>query len=151
MIKVLVILLTALFFEAIGVVFLSKGVKQAYAPESMVIGELAKTVKSVITNPNFLAGISLEAAFFATLLFLMSRADVSFIWPLTALGFCFTTLAARFLLHEHVSLTRWAGVFLIIAGAALITWSEKIKPEVPAPAHVTSPDAAKLQSHAKQT
>jgi drug/metabolite transporter (DMT)-like permease len=134
MIKVLLILLTALFFEAIGVVFLSKGVKQAYVPEQITVREVAKTVQSVVTNLNFLIGLFLEAAFFATLLFLMSRTDVSFIWPLTALGFCFTTLAARFLLHEHVSLTRWAGVALIIAGAALISWSEKVKtPGIPAP------------------
>ncbi|HXD52977.1 MAG TPA: hypothetical protein VN689_13845, partial [Burkholderiales bacterium] len=56
-----------------------------------------------------------------------SQRDISFIWPLTALSFVMTTLAAVFYLREHVSGTRWAGVALIMLGAGLITWSEKVK------------------------
>ena len=51
--------------------------------------------------------------------------DVSFIWPLTALGFVFTTIAAKFILHEEVSLIRWGGVLSDRVGAGLITYSEK--------------------------
>jgi drug/metabolite transporter (DMT)-like permease len=58
---------------------------------------------------------------------LMAQADISFIWPLSALGLVLTTFAAKFFLHEQVSSTRWAGVFLMMAGAALITYSEKVK------------------------
>jgi drug/metabolite transporter (DMT)-like permease len=58
---------------------------------------------------------------------LMSQADVSFIWPLTSLGFVATTFAARFVLKEEVSAARWAGVIMIAAGAALISWTEKAK------------------------
>ena len=60
-----------------------------------------------------------------TLLLLMSKSDISFLWPMTALSFVFTTIAARIYLHEYVSSTRWAGVVLIVIGAALITWSQK--------------------------
>ena len=61
----------------------------------------------------------------AGILILMSKGDVSFIWPLTSLGFVLTTLAARFILGETVSPVRWLGVFLIMLGACLIIWSEK--------------------------
>ena len=58
---------------------------------------------------------------------LMSHGDVSFIWPLTALSFVLTTLAAKLFLHEHVSGLRWCGVLLIILGAGVITYTEKVK------------------------
>ena len=59
----------------------------------------------------------------------MSRGEVSFIWALTALGFVLTTGAAKIFLHEEVSPARWCGVFLIMCGAGLITWTEKMKEE----------------------
>ncbi len=83
------------------------------------------------TNTNLLLGVFFEALFFAGLLVLLSRADVSFIWPLTSLGFVLTTLAAKFVLREDVTATRWSGVLLIMLGAALITWSENAKPHPP--------------------
>lgn len=58
----------------------------------------------------------------------MSRGDVSFVWPLTSLGFVLTTLAARFVLQEAVSPLRWFGVCLIVLGAGVITYTEKVKP-----------------------
>ncbi len=108
-------------------VFLSKGLKQIGEVQAINPSEILRLIRSGITNPSLLLGVAFEAAFFATLLVLMSRSDVSFIWPLTALGFVLTTLAARYLLHENVSPLRWTGVILIMAGVGLITWSEKVK------------------------
>jgi uncharacterized membrane protein len=61
---------------------------------------------------------------------LMSKSDISFLWPLTALSFVMTTLAALVFLNEQVSFVRWAGVVFIMIGAALISYSEhaKLKP-----------------------
>jgi drug/metabolite transporter (DMT)-like permease len=59
---------------------------------------------------------------------------VSFVWPLTSLSFVMTALAAKFFLHEQIIPARWAGICLIMAGAALITWSEKNKRESHPPA-----------------
>ena len=58
---------------------------------------------------------------------MLSRSDVSFIWPLTSLGFIVTTLAAKFILSEQVSAVRWAGVMLIALGACLTSYSESVK------------------------
>ena len=58
-----------------------------------------------------------EALFFAFLLILMAKSDISFLWPLTGLSFVFATLAAIWFLREQVSGIRWAGVVLIMLGA----------------------------------
>ena len=60
----------------------------------------------------------------------MSNADVSFVWPLTSLTFVFSTLAARFYLHEQIDALRWTGVLLIVLGAGLITYTEKKKERI---------------------
>jgi drug/metabolite transporter (DMT)-like permease len=130
MTKLIVILLLALVVEAVGVVLLSKGLKQVGEVSLTTLGGTAQAVRRGMTNPNILVGVLLEAIFFAALLYLLAHADVSVVWPLTSLGFVLTALAAKFLLHESVSGVRWAGVILIVIGAGLITWSEKAKSNV---------------------
>jgi drug/metabolite transporter (DMT)-like permease len=139
MARLLLILCIALVFEAIGVVLLSKGLKEIGQPQAMTASEIFQLIGRGATNINILLGVFFEAIFFVGLLMLMSKSEVTFVWPLTSLSFVMTTLAARFFLHEQVSTTRWVGVCLIMAGAALIIWSEKGEPtaktEVASQAH----------------
>ena len=127
MTKILVILIAGLVCEAIGVVFLSKGLKQIGEVKQINATEIWRVVKAGVANPNLLLGVALEAAFFVALLVLLSRSDVSFIWPLTAMGFVLTTLTAKLLLHEEIPPMRWLGVLLIMLGAGLITFTEKAR------------------------
>jgi uncharacterized membrane protein len=132
MTKILVILIFALCVEAIGVVFLSKGLKQIGEVQSVTAREIGRIIVKGATNPSILFGVALEAAFFGALLYLLSQRDVSLIWPLTALGLVITALAAKLILKEEVSAVRWAGILLIVIGASLVRYSEKSK-EKPAP------------------
>ena len=133
MIKTVAFMLFALVLEAVGVVLLSKGLKEIGDLGHIAVGEILRVVRSGITNRNILLGVALEAAFFACLLVLLSKRDVSFVWPLTALSFVLTTLAAQFYLKEHVTTARWLGVVFIMIGAAFITWSEQQKKTAAAP------------------
>ena len=107
MTKILVILIAGLVCEAIGVVFLSKGLKQIGEVRHVHAAEIWRVVKAGATNPSILLGVALETIFFIALLVLLSRSDVSFIWPLTAMGFVLTTLAAKFFLQEQIPPLRW--------------------------------------------
>lgn len=137
MTKLLTILFIALLFEAIGVVCLSRGLKEiGDLTEASVAGVVQLVVRG-FTNPHILLGVFFEALFFIGLLMLMSKADVSFVWPLTSLSFVVTTIAAKLYLHEQVSIARWMGVCLIMLGAGLITWTEKNKAPIPPTLPVT--------------
>src|SRR6266516_22062 len=127
MTKVLIVLLIALVLEAVGVVFLSRGLKQIGEVEKLTAHEVARVVRRGAVNPSILLGVALETIFFGALLYLLSQRDVSLIWPLTALGFVLTAVAAKFILHENIHWTRWMGVALIVIGAALVSYSEKVK------------------------
>jgi len=142
MTKILIILLIAFAFEAFGVIALKKGItiigvqfrgRQNAMP---VWKNVVRLVGDWFANKNILLGLLLETIFFIQLQYLLSQRDVSFVWPLTAVSFVMTTLAAQFLLHERVDAVRWSGVTLIVLGAMLISYGE-YKKEKPAPPAVS--------------
>ncbi|HWW03176.1 MAG TPA: EamA family transporter [Candidatus Acidoferrum sp.] len=140
MAKLLLILFIGLVFESTGIVLLKQGMNQIGEVKAPNAPEIARIIKAGVTNSRILLGVFFEALFFACLLILMSKSDISFLWPLTALSFVFATLAAMMFLDEHVSPVRWAGVVFIMIGAALISYSEHAKPKPPL--------AAVLRTHA---
>ena len=127
MFKLLSILLIGLVFESAGVVLLKKGMLQIGEVNAVTAAEVVRLVKAGVGNSQILLGVFFEALFFACLLVLMSKCDISFLWPLTALSFVFSTVAAILFLQEQVSAVRWVGVFLIMLGAACISYSEHAK------------------------
>ena len=132
MAKLIIILLFALVLEAVGVVLLSHGLKQIGELSHWSVAEVLRLVGRGFTNGSILLGVLMELIFFLALLYLLKNADVSLVWPLTSLGFVLTTLAAKYIRHEEVSALRWMGVVLIMAGAALVGYSEKSKSLPPA-------------------
>lgn len=137
MVKLIVILLIGLACESVGVVFLKRGLEQVPSLKEVSFSSVTELITRTIMNYHVLSGVFFEALFFISLLMLMSRADVSFVWPLTSLSFVFATVAAKIYLHEYVSPARWAGVCLIMMGAALIIGTEKSKSAPGETAHVT--------------
>jgi drug/metabolite transporter (DMT)-like permease len=139
MAKIIIILIVAAIIESIGVILLTRGLKDVQGWRDHSVSEIVRVAKSGVTNGKIIAGVALEAVFFGALLYMLSLRDVSFIWPLTSLGFIFTTLAAEFILHEKVAAARWAGVVLIALGASLISSSEASKgQETPPPPNSAS-------------
>jgi drug/metabolite transporter (DMT)-like permease len=140
MAKLLLILLIGLVFESTGVVLLKKGITQVGEMKSISLSEIIRVVKAGASNHQIWLGVLFEAIFFLCLLVLMSKSDISFLWPLTALSFVFSTLAAMWFLGERVSPTRWTGVIFIMIGAAFISYSEHSKPKPPI--ETVTPDKA---------
>ena len=127
MVRLALILVLALVIEAAGVNYLGKGLKQIGKPQDRSRAGILQFVARAAGNRWILLGTALETAFFLMLLALLTRHDVSLIWPLTALGFVLTAFSAKFINGEHVSGLRWSGVMLIVLGAILVGWSERAK------------------------
>lgn len=135
MLKLLLILFVGMAFESTGIVLLKKGITHVGEMNGVTVAEVFRVLKAGLVNPQILLGVFFEALFFACLLILMSRSDISFLWPLTALSFVFATFAAIIFLHEHVSAARWFGIILIVIGAGFISYSQHAKEEPPPPAN----------------
>jgi drug/metabolite transporter (DMT)-like permease len=123
------------------VVFLKKGITKVGEVKQVSAAEIVRVVKAGATSPSVLLGVFFEALFFVCLLVLMAESDISFLWPLTALSFVMTTVAALVFLGERVSSVRWAGVVFIMIGAGLISYSEHAKPKPPPRSAALAPGA----------
>ncbi len=82
---------------------------------------LTGAIRAVISSPLFLLGVLSMALSFFTLLFTLSRVDVSLAAPASAsLTFIGNAFAAKFFLHEKVDRRRWLAAIFVCAGVALL-------------------------------
>jgi drug/metabolite transporter (DMT)-like permease len=146
MTKILIILLIAFAFEAFGVIMLKQGINVIGAKYTERKTAGVPVWKNILTlvgnwfaNKNVLLGLLLETIFFVLLQYLLGQRDVSFVWPLTAVSFVMTTLAAQFILHERVDAVRWGGVALIVLGAMLISYGEHNQEKAAPPVAAQTP------------
>ncbi len=110
------VLASVVLFSAVGDVMLSRGMKQ--------IGEIHLTnlgdMFSALGNFWVLLGICFLIIFFASYLTALSWADLTFVLPATAFSYVVMALLAHILLHERVSVQRWCGIMLIVAGVGFV-------------------------------
>jgi drug/metabolite transporter (DMT)-like permease len=102
---------------AVGDAFLSRGMKQVQA---ISLARWADLIASV-WNPWVALGILFLLCFFAAYTTALSWADLTYVLPATSVGYVLMALLAVFMLHEHVSATRWAGILLISIGVGVVT------------------------------
>lgn len=67
------------------------------------------------------AGVALYALEFVVWFAALSRAQLSFAFPIMALSYVGVVLACRFILNEHISPRRWIGIATIVVGVVLVT------------------------------
>jgi drug/metabolite transporter (DMT)-like permease len=127
MAKIIIIVIVATMIESVGIIILTRGLKDVHGWREHTVSEVARVAWSAVTNVNVVGGVALEAVFFGALLYMLSVGEASFVFPLTSLVFIFTTLAAQFVLHEKVTPASWVGVLLITTGAILVGYGEAAK------------------------
>jgi drug/metabolite transporter (DMT)-like permease len=123
LIKILMVLSVALVIEATGLVLIRKGMMEVGEISTFNIKALFAVFLQMITNKTLILGVFFNAIYFGLFLMLLSWAELSFILPMTAVGYLLSGSFANYFLMEHVSPLRWAGTLLIVAGVFLITKS----------------------------
>jgi drug/metabolite transporter (DMT)-like permease len=103
-----------------GEMFVSRAMKGIGEVTSFRPGAIARVVLRALGEPWMWAGLGMMALAFFSLLVLLSRANVSFVVPVTALSYVMAALGGRFFLGEQVSANRWLGVCLVCLGVALV-------------------------------
>ncbi len=78
---------------------------------------------TVLFRPYVALGVALLILWLLSRMTLLSWADLSYVLPVTSIGYVLVALAGRVLLHEHIPLTRWCGIALIVAGVALVSFA----------------------------
>ena len=83
---------------------------------------------NAIFTPWVAVGVILLITWLLSRIAFLSFADLSFVLPVTSLGYVFNALLGRFFLGEHISSWRWTGTLLIVAGTVLAGANDRKKP-----------------------
>src|SRR5277367_2718322 len=119
--KMVLIMTLAVLTLALGEVAIARGMRQTGADDSAGWWAFAR---ASVGNRWVISGgllLGLHLLIYATAL---SKADLSFVMPITAASYPLGTLLARFFLHEEVNLARWLGTAIIALGVAVVAWGE---------------------------
>jgi len=120
MLRVIVAMTVAAASAALGQVFVRQGMMQVGSLENYAPVAVAVYFWHALCNPYVIFGTVLNAAFYFLFLATLSWTGVTVALPLTAIEYGFGALLAIAYLHEKVSMTRWAGIALVILGVILI-------------------------------
>ncbi len=74
----------------------------------------------VVFNPWVLVGIALLAGWVLSRMALLSWADLSYVIPVTSVGFVLNAIMGALFLQETISPLRWLGTFCIVGGTVLV-------------------------------
>jgi drug/metabolite transporter (DMT)-like permease len=110
------VLLLFLALKAAGNSSMAWGMKQV--PERMSLDPVLY-LRAMI-EPFVALGIAALILALLTRMALLSLADLSFVLPVTAIGYVIAVFLGKVFLHETVTRQRWLGTLLIFAGAALV-------------------------------
>lgn len=123
--KTAAVLIIAIVAQAVGNVFLTRGMKAVTAaPEAS--GFLAQSLHVALQaaqNPEIWLGTMLLIVFFALYSAALSWADLSFVLPATAFGYVLNVAAGHYFLDEKVTSARWVGSAIIMLGVVFVSRS----------------------------
>jgi drug/metabolite transporter (DMT)-like permease len=114
--KTYFVLLFFLALKAAGNSAMAWGMKQV--PERMSLNP-ALYLRAML-NPFVAMGIVALILALLTRMALFSLADLSFVLPVTAVGYVIAVFLGKVFLHETVTSQRWLGTAFIFAGAVLV-------------------------------
>jgi drug/metabolite transporter (DMT)-like permease len=110
------ILLCVMLGAAVGDALLGRGMHDLPTVSIQHLGALFTALK----HPWILSGIVVLMGFMASYMTALSWADLTFVLPATAFGNVVTALIGKLWLRESISLSRWAGIALIVIGVGFV-------------------------------
>ena len=94
---------------------LTHGMKQVGDP-----GNSPLALIGALFHPWVALGVALLILWTLTMMALLSWADLSYVLPVTAIGYVLTALSGKYWLKETISFEHWVGILLITCGVTLV-------------------------------
>jgi uncharacterized membrane protein len=110
------LLIVVVLSNVLGNFALSRGMREVGA----IVSVSPVSYLRAVTNPWVITGICLLLVWLITQLSLLSRADLSFVLPITSLSYVLAAILGWAALNETVSPERWAGIGLITIGVSIV-------------------------------
>ena len=109
------VLLLFIALKAVGNLSLAWGMKHLPAAGANPFSYIR-----AMLDPFVALGVVALIVALLTRMVLLSLADLSFVLPVTAVGYVIAAFLGKVVLHETVTSQRWLGTILIFFGAALV-------------------------------
>ncbi len=90
---------------------------------------------TVLFRPWVTLGVVLLIGWLLSRMALLSWADLSYVLPVTSIGYVLVAIVGKVMLNEQITARRWSGIVLIMAGVALVSGG-------------TAPQTTRPKSHA---
>lgn len=115
------IVAVALAANTAGSVLFKKGAsRREKTNHTRAIPRLLSFARDMLSCRLIMLGLLFQGIAVIGWLAFISRAALSFAFPLSSISNVFILLASHYFLREHISPRRWGGVMLILGGIALI-------------------------------
>lgn len=115
-VRTLLLIAAVLLLNAVGNLALAWGMRHG----SVAVGINPLSYLRAMLNPFVATGIALLILWLLTRMALLSWADLSFVLPLTGLGYILAAVFGKWFLNESITGDHWAGTLLIFAGTAMV-------------------------------
>lgn len=113
--KTRMLTLVVVLTNVIGNVSLSHGMREV----GVILSASPADYVRALANPWVVAGMCVLVLWMISDLGLLSRADLSFVLPVTASAYVLIAIVGHFALGEHISWERWLGIVIITVGVIL--------------------------------
>jgi uncharacterized membrane protein len=113
-VKTWICTLIVVFSNAFGDFFMKRGM-----PAGAGLNTPLEYV-AVLFQPWVALGVVLLIVWQLSRMALLSWADLSYVLPVTSVGYVVVALLGKVMLNEAISPRRWMGIVLIVAGVALV-------------------------------
>jgi uncharacterized membrane protein len=114
--KTRIMTLIVVLSQVLGDYLLTRGMHEV----GSLIGKSPLAFITALFNPWVAPGVALLVTWLFCHMLVLSWADLSYVLPVTSIGYVLVALAGRFFLNESVSWTRWSGIVLIVCGVVLV-------------------------------
>ena len=95
---------------------------------SNALGDFFMKRFAALFQPWVVAGIALLILWQMSRMALLSWADLSYVLPVTSIGYVAVALLGKVMLNEQITARRWTGITLIAAGVALVSGGVPLTP-----------------------
>ena len=129
--KAIYLILLSILFVASGQLMLKQGLTELGTLD-FSLAQLSGTIALIFTKPLVLLGLSLFASSSLLWLTALSRAELSFAYPLMSISYATVAVTSFLIFHETINWTRILGIAIILIGISILALDGR-KNEQPTP------------------
>ena len=117
MLKPFILVVIAICFSVTGELMLKSAMNQI---GTFSFSNFLPTMGRILSHPRIWAGFGFFALGAFWWLAVLSRVNLSWAYPMLAIGYILVLIFSAVVLREHVSLIRWVGALVICLGIVLV-------------------------------